>query len=148
MKLPSTPEDPTPVSGGWTDVTPVTHRSPKPPHEQTAAEDPDLVDWEGVARSPEFRELLRRKAALVVPATIFFTLYYFALPVLVGWFPAFMERRVLGPVNLAYLFALSQFFMAWILAAIYLRVAGRLDAVSGGIADRALARAAEKGRAR
>jgi uncharacterized membrane protein (DUF485 family) len=38
-----------------------------------------------------------------------------------------METKVLGEVNLAYLFALSQFFMAWILAALYLRAAGRFD---------------------
>ncbi len=139
MRLPDPPKDPTPVSGGWTDVTPLTHAGPTPAHERTAAEDRDLVDWEGVAASPAFRELLRRKAALVVPATIFFTLYYFALPVLVGWFPELMNRRVLGPLNLAYLFALSQFFMAWTLAAIYLRVAGRWDVVSDRIAADALA---------
>ena len=33
--------------------------------------------------------------------------------VLVGYFPSLMERRVAGKINLAYLFALSQFFMAW-----------------------------------
>jgi len=34
---------------------------------------------------------------------------------------------VFGVVNLAYLFALSQFFMAWTIAALYLRAAGRFD---------------------
>jgi uncharacterized membrane protein (DUF485 family) len=38
-----------------------------------------------------------------------------------------MEKRVLGPVNLAYLFELSQFFMAWIIAALYVRAAARFD---------------------
>jgi len=52
--------------------------------------------------------------------------YYFALPVLVGWFPELMDKRV-GPVNLAYLFALSQFFMAWALAFLYLRRAAKFD---------------------
>jgi uncharacterized membrane protein (DUF485 family) len=141
MKHPGPPEDPTPVSGGWTDVTPLSHAEPKPPHERTAEEEAGMVDWEGIAASPAFKELLRRKAALVVPATIFFVLYYFALPVLVGWFPEWMNRRVLGPLNLAYLFALSQFFMAWTLAAIYLRVAGRLDVVSNRIASEAIATA-------
>ena len=54
---------------------------------------------------------------------IFFIVYYFALPVLVGYARPLMEKRVLGPVNLAYLFALSQFFMAWIIAALYVRAA-------------------------
>ena len=34
-----------------------------------------------------------------------------------------MDRKVFGVVNLAYLFALSQFFMAWILAWLYMRAA-------------------------
>ncbi|MES2202648.1 MAG: DUF485 domain-containing protein [candidate division FCPU426 bacterium] len=84
--------------------------------------------WDRIAASAEFKDLLKSKAKFVVPATIFFIVYYFALPVSVGYFPEFMSRKVWGPVNIAYLFALSQFFMAWILAAMYLRAAGRFDA--------------------
>ena len=58
---------------------------------------------------------------------IFFIVYYFALPVLIGYARPFMETRVFGPVNLAYLFALSQFFMAWIIAGLYVRAAARFD---------------------
>jgi uncharacterized membrane protein (DUF485 family) len=38
-----------------------------------------------------------------------------------------MERKVWGDVNIAYLFALSQFFMAWILAGIYVAAAAGWD---------------------
>ena len=97
-----------------------------------APPDPNLPavsgpNWEAIAASPRFKELLRAKRRFVVPAMIFFIVYYFALPVLVGYARPFMEKRVLGPVNLAYLFALSQFFMAWIVAALYVRAANRLD---------------------
>jgi uncharacterized membrane protein (DUF485 family) len=34
---------------------------------------------------------------------------------------------VIGPVNLAYLFALSQFFVAWFIAWLYVRRAARFD---------------------
>jgi uncharacterized membrane protein (DUF485 family) len=37
---------------------------------------------------------------------------------------------VIGSVNLAYLFALSQFFMAWIIAGLYVRAANRFDRMS------------------
>jgi uncharacterized membrane protein (DUF485 family) len=36
-----------------------------------------------------------------------------------------MKKPVIGPVNVAYLFALSQFFMAWIIAFVYVRKAGQ-----------------------
>ena len=35
------------------------------------------IDWEAIERSPEFRELVRRKKAFVIPATIFFLAWYF-----------------------------------------------------------------------
>jgi len=67
------------------------------------------------------------KRRFIIPACIFFCTYYFALPVLVGWAPELMRTKVVGPVNIAYLFALSQFFMAWIVAILYVRAAGRFD---------------------
>jgi uncharacterized membrane protein (DUF485 family) len=90
-------------------------------------------DWDRVAAMAEFKKLLSAKTKFIVPATIFFVVYYFALPVLVGYAPAFMDQKVWGVVNLAYLFALSQFFMAWILAFLYVRAANRFDKMSKDI---------------
>ena len=87
-------------------------------------------DWERLAAAPQFRNLLRAKAAFVVPATLFFCAYYFALPLLVGYFPEFMSRKIFGPLNIAYVFALSQFVMAWILAFLYTRAARRFDTMA------------------
>ncbi len=87
-------------------------------------------DWDRLAASSKFRNLLRAKRRFVLPATLFFIAYYFALPVLVGYFPQFMGRRILGPLNIAYVFALSQFFMAWIVAWLYVRAAERFDIVA------------------
>ena len=64
---------------------------------------------------------------------MFFIVYYFALPVLVGYFPALMETTVVGKINLAYLFALSQFFMAWTLMWMYVQRARRYDVMAGDI---------------
>src|SRR5512145_1119268 len=79
------------------------------------------ADWERVAAMDEFKGLIAAKRRFIAPAVIFFIVYYFALPALVGYAPELMNRRVLGVINLAYLFALSQFFMAWIIAALYVR---------------------------
>lgn len=123
---PKPDRDLTPEVSAETDVARLGHTSPSPAHEQTADEDADVVDWDRVAAMPEFGALLKAKVAFILPATLFFVVYYFALPVLVGWFPELMEKRI-GPVNLAYIFALSQFFMAWILAYVYLRKAAQFD---------------------
>ena len=83
--------------------------------------------WTRIAQSPRYQTLLRSKSAFILPASVFFILYYFALLILVGWFPDLMKKPVFGPINIAYLFALSQFFMAWILAFLYVRKAGQWD---------------------
>jgi uncharacterized membrane protein (DUF485 family) len=93
-------------------------------------------DWQAIEAEPEFRRLVAAKRRFVVPAAITFLLYYFALPVLVGYLPGSMEREVVGHVNLAYLFALSQFFMAWILMWLYVRRARQFDAMAEGIVAR------------
>ncbi|MFM2179648.1 MAG: hypothetical protein RL015_3746 [Verrucomicrobiota bacterium] len=85
------------------------------------------VNWEALEEKPEFRALLKKKAHFIITATIFFMTYYLALPILVGYFPELMKRKVWGEVNIAYVFALSQFFMAWIMAFVYVRAASGWD---------------------
>lgn len=53
--------------------------------------------------------------------------YYFSLLVLVGWWPELMKVRVLSVLNLAYIFAVSEFIMAWSIALIYVRKAAVWD---------------------
>jgi uncharacterized membrane protein (DUF485 family) len=88
---------------------------------------PQQGRWKELAAEPEFRALLRSRRRFVIPATIFFIAYYLALPVSVGFWPETMSRPVLGPLSLAYAFALSQFAMAWILLVLYLVRSRRLD---------------------
>jgi len=83
--------------------------------------------WNRIAQLPQYKALLRSKKAFIVPASIFFIIYYFALPILVGWWPELMKTPILGPVNAAYLFALSEFFMAWAIAYIYVQKAAHWD---------------------
>jgi uncharacterized membrane protein (DUF485 family) len=101
----------------------------------TTQEKPGETDWDIVANNDEFKALMAAKVRFVVPMTIFFIVYYFALPVLVGYAPEFMSTPVLGPVNIAYLFALSQFFMAWGIAWLYLRKAARFDQMGRSVLE-------------
>ena len=130
-----TPQDPTPIVGSATDIARLSHIPPKPPHERTADEERGAVNWEAIAASARFRALLKAKRRFVVPAMIVFIVYYFALPMLVGYARPWMEKRVMGAVNLAYLFALSQFFMAWTIAALYVRAANRFDKMARDVVD-------------
>jgi uncharacterized membrane protein (DUF485 family) len=87
----------------------------------------DKTEWDRIAETQEFKDLMATKKAFIIPAFVFFLVYYFMLPILVGYAPQFMATKVIGVVNLAYLFALSQFFMAWTIAWLYVRAANNFD---------------------
>lgn len=136
-------QDLTPLSGGPADVAPLGRTGVKPEHEKTADEDKDPVNWDAIAATAEFKALLKAKARFIIPTTIFFVVYYFALPVLVGFFPETMRTKV-GPSNLAYIFALSQFFVAWAIAILYSRIAAKWDRQSDDILANATKAASNK----
>ncbi len=94
--------------------------------------------WDRVAESEEFRDLMATKKIFIIPAFVFFLVYYFLLPILVGYAPQFMSIKVWGNVNLAYLFALSQFFMAWTIAGLYVKAGDDFDRISKDIIGKAL----------
>lgn len=119
--------DLTPESAAPTDIAPLGRTGSKPSHELTAQEDIDVANWDAIAADPAFKHLLSSKARFIILSTLFFIAYYFTLPILVGWFPNMMDQKVIGDVNFAYLFALSQFFMAWILAFLYVGAAAGWD---------------------
>ena len=84
------------------------------------------LDWQAVDRSPEFRELVRRKKAFVLPATVFFLAWYFGFIILAGYAPDFMGREfITDGLTVGYALALSQFVMTWVLGWMYLRKADR-----------------------
>src|ERR1700737_2712135 len=73
----------------------------------------DAAVWAGLEETAEFKDLVRARWRFVLPATVFFLVYYFLLPLGNGLATDFMRTNVVGHVNIAYLFALSQFFVAW-----------------------------------
>jgi uncharacterized membrane protein (DUF485 family) len=102
--------------------------------EQTAVADHTSVaerradtDWDAIERSPEFQELTKRKRAFVVPATIFFMVWYFGFIALCGYAPDFMGRKFIADgLSVGYVLALTQFLMSWVLATMYVRRANRV----------------------
>jgi uncharacterized membrane protein (DUF485 family) len=84
------------------------------------------VDWSGIAESPKFKELIAKRRSFVLPATIFFLVWYFGFIVLAGYAQDFMGERIWKGLTVGYLFALSQFVMVWVLAGLYLRRSNRV----------------------
>lgn len=96
----------------------------------------DQTEWQAIEHDPEFQELVQAKRSFILPATIFFIAFYFALPVSVGYFPDFMDTKVIGYINLAYLFAILEFVMAWVLMGMYVKRAGVFDRIAADVVAR------------
>ncbi len=98
-----------------------------PPAEPSSQPLPDQAGWDRIAACAPFRNLLTKRKSFIIPAFLFFLAYYFLLSILVGYAPKLMSIRVLGTVTLAYLFALSQFVVGWIIAGLYLKASAKFD---------------------
>jgi uncharacterized membrane protein (DUF485 family) len=103
-------------------------------------ERPD-TDWVAIERSPEFRELIAKKKAFVLPATAFFLAWYFGFIILAGYAPDFMGREFIWDgLTVGYVLALSQFLMTFVLGWLYVR---RADRVFDPLAEHAVRTALE-----
>jgi uncharacterized membrane protein (DUF485 family) len=89
------------------------------------AADEAVTATEAVGKDPEMVELEHRHRRFVWPVTVFFLVYYLALNVLAGTSPDLMGRKLFGQFTFGYLFALSQFVMAFVVAWVYSRWAAR-----------------------
>jgi uncharacterized membrane protein (DUF485 family) len=93
----------------------------------------EQTEWDRIAASQQFRHLLDRKRSFIIPAFVFFLAFYLLLPVLVGFAPEFMSTHVIGPVTLAYVFALAQFILGWTIAWLYIRTSAKFDGITKAI---------------
>lgn len=83
-------------------------------------------EWVRVERTSAFRELTQKRRAFILPATIFFLVFYFGLPFLTA-FTTVLDVNVIGAINLAYVYAFAQFVMTWVLMHLYVSRANRWD---------------------
>jgi uncharacterized membrane protein (DUF485 family) len=92
---------------------------------------------EAVGKDPEMVELEHRHSRFVWPATAFFLIYYMLLNILAGTSPGLMGRKLFGEFTFGYLFALSQFVMAFVVAWVYARwAASRMDPLAADLRER------------
>jgi uncharacterized membrane protein (DUF485 family) len=103
---------------------------------RTASEEA-VTATEAVGKDPEMVELENRHRRFVWPATAFFLIYYMSLNVLAGTSPDLMGTKVFGEFTFGYLFALSQFLMAFVVAWVYSRwAATRMDPLAADLREK------------
>ena len=114
---------------------------PREPSRSTATgrmtRDEAVTATEAVGKDPEMVELEHRHQRFVWPVTVFFLVYYLSLPILAGAAPDLMGTKVFGQFTFGYLFALSQFLMAFVVAWLYARwAASRMDPLASDLREK------------
>jgi len=101
---------------------------PKRPGDIEKSSPPKITpNWDRIAASKEFQNLVAKKRQFIFPVLAFFFVYFFSLPILIGYAPKLMSTPIIGPVTAAYAFALSQFLVGWLIAALYLHASKKFD---------------------
>jgi uncharacterized membrane protein (DUF485 family) len=78
-------------------------------------------DWRAIERSEEFKELVRRRRAFVVPASVAFFGIFLAYLLLATFAEGFMGSQIVDGLPVAWVLAACQVFMTWIVTWLYLR---------------------------
>ncbi len=96
---------------------------------------PDV--YERIEQTEEFRELRRRFRTFVFPMTAAFLAWYLLYVVMSAWARGFMAHKVLGHINVGFVFGLLQFVSTFLIAWVYSRYANnKLDPLSASIRER------------
>ena len=77
------------------------------------------IHWEAIEADPRFKALHRDKNKFLWRMMLFALVYFFCLPIATAYFQNTLKVKIWGVINVGLLFALSQFIVAWLIAAIY-----------------------------
>jgi uncharacterized membrane protein (DUF485 family) len=80
-------------------------------------------DWEGIERSQEFQELVRTRRQFLLPATIVFLVGAIGYLLLAAFVPSVMSWQITDGLPFAWVAAVSQVLLTWVLTWAYLRKA-------------------------
>jgi uncharacterized membrane protein (DUF485 family) len=69
---------------------------------------------------------MNKKKSFIIPTTIFFFIFYFALPVLTSY-TTVLNQPAIGAISWAWIFAFAQFIMTWGLCILYSSKAKTFD---------------------
>lgn len=89
-------------------------------------QDKSKIDYEKIEGSQQFKEFMQNKKRFIVPLTIFFLVFYFLLPISTSY-GTFLNTPVFGDITWAWVFAVAQFVMTWVICSIYVKKASSFD---------------------
>ncbi len=84
-----------------------------------------LYDWLAISKTPTFKLLQRKKSVFLFSLWLIGALPYLLLIITATYAPEILKIRVLGRVNIGYIFCMSQFFFMTVISIYYYRKTSR-----------------------
>lgn len=94
-------------------------------------------DYELVVNSSKFKQLIHEKKVFIIPLTIFFLVFYFTLPILTSYSKV-LNKAAIGDISWAWIFAVAQFVMTWVLCVVYVKRFAKFDVEAEEIVEEQL----------
>ncbi len=107
----------------WHQSSPEGNREVNPVVERTSPQ--QHAAYERIHASEEFQHLRKRYLGFAVPMTVAFMVWYLLYVVASNWAGGIMDAKVVGNINVAYVFGLLQFVSTFVIAFVYSRYADR-----------------------
>jgi uncharacterized membrane protein (DUF485 family) len=97
-----------------------------------AEEHVERMPYDQLVETEDFKGLLQKKKAFIIPVTTFFLTFYFVLPVLAAYTDVLKGEAFLG-ITWAWVYALLQFAVVWIGGIVYLKKSEKYDKMAQNI---------------
>ncbi|MBS2968452.1 DUF485 domain-containing protein [Metabacillus sp. KIGAM252] len=93
---------------------------------QVKSSDDFRLNYERIAGSPEFKQLIAAKKRFTIGTTLFFLFFSLLLPIL-AFYTDVLTIQIAGSITWGWIFAFSQFAMTWSVCHLYVKKAGEFD---------------------
>ncbi|MFD4815895.1 DUF485 domain-containing protein [Peribacillus butanolivorans] len=90
------------------------------------------IQYRKLIETEDFKDLLQKKKAFIVPVTLFFLTFYFVLPVLAAYTDVLKGEAFLN-ITWAWVYALLQFAVVWIGGIVYIKKSAKYDKMAKNI---------------
>lgn len=89
-------------------------------------QDEQETNFVAIENSDEFRKLIAKKKAFLIPSTISFLSLYIVFNLLISY-TDILDKPFLGAISWVWFFAIGLFLMTWVFVTVYMRKAAQFD---------------------
>ncbi|KMY55541.1 hypothetical protein AC623_17655 [Bacillus sp. FJAT-27231] len=89
-------------------------------------------NYSKLTKEADFQNLMKKKKSFILPATVFFLVFYFMLPILAAY-TNILKADAFAGLTWAWVYALAQFIVVWVAGIVYIKKSAHYDSLAAAI---------------